>query len=67
MDVNELNRSLNEARGKGIEVRALVFINPGNPTGQCLSAENIRDLIKVPLISHIISVNKKIKLKIYNI
>ena len=46
MDVNELNRSLNEARGKGIEVRALVFINPGNPTGQCLSAENIRDLIK---------------------
>jgi glutamate--glyoxylate aminotransferase len=27
------------------QVRALVFINPGNPTGQCLSEGNLRDLI----------------------
>jgi len=45
LDVNELKNSLASARAKGICVRALVFINPGNPTGQCLSEENLRDLI----------------------
>lgn len=24
-------------RARGVDVRALVFINPGNPTGQCLT------------------------------
>ena len=24
----------------------MVFINPGNPTGQCLSVDNLRDLVK---------------------
>lgn len=27
------------------QVRGLVFINPGNPTGQCLAEANVRDLI----------------------
>eukprot|EP01041_Mallomonas_annulata_P001543 gene1543-2983_t len=45
LDINELQRSIDEARAKGICTRALVFINPGNPTGQCLSQENVRDLI----------------------
>ena len=46
LDVNELRRSLNAAKSKGITVRALVFINPGNPTGQCLSEGNLQDLIR---------------------
>jgi len=46
LDVNELQRSLDESKSKGILTRALVFINPGNPTGQCLTEENIRDLIQ---------------------
>lgn len=33
-------------RSKGIDVRALVFINPGNPTGQCLTYDNLKELIK---------------------
>lgn len=45
LDINELQRSITEARAKGICVRALVFINPGNPTGQCLSEANVRDLL----------------------
>lgn len=45
LDIDELKRSLNEAKSKGINCRALVFINPGNPTGQCLTESNIRDLI----------------------
>jgi aspartate/methionine/tyrosine aminotransferase len=28
------------------QVRGLVFINPGNPTGQCLTEQNLRELIE---------------------
>jgi aspartate/methionine/tyrosine aminotransferase len=45
LDINELQRSIDDGRAKGICPRALVFINPGNPTGQCLSEQNIHDLI----------------------
>ena len=54
LNVNELQRSLNTARAQGITVRAMVFINPGNPTGQCLSEENIRDLIRFCHDNHIV-------------
>lgn len=27
------------------QVRAMVIINPGNPTGQCLSEANLREII----------------------
>ncbi len=40
-----MQKALDEARAKGILVRAFVFINPGNPTGQCLTEQNIVDLI----------------------
>lgn len=46
MRMDELQRSLREARSQGTNVRALVLINPGNPTGSILSVENLRDLIK---------------------
>lgn len=46
LDISELQKALNNAKRENINVKALVFINPGNPTGQCLSYENIRDLIK---------------------
>lgn len=45
LDRKGLEKSVKEAREKGIDVRALVIINPGNPTGQCLSEENMRDII----------------------
>jgi glutamate--glyoxylate aminotransferase len=45
MDVTELQRSIDAARAQGITVRAMVFINPGNPTGQCLTEANLRDII----------------------
>lgn len=44
LNISELKRSLSEARSKGICVRGLVFINPGNPTGQCLNQETLEDL-----------------------
>ncbi len=34
LSVEELRRALTEAREEGKLVRGLVFINPGNPTGE---------------------------------
>ncbi|XP_067640968.1 alanine aminotransferase 1-like [Eurosta solidaginis] len=45
LEVSELERALCEAR-KVCEPRALVVINPGNPTGQVLTRDNIVDIIK---------------------
>ncbi|TPX55332.1 hypothetical protein CcCBS67573_g09487 [Chytriomyces confervae] len=42
----ELARSLAKARSEGVEVRALCIINPGNPTGQCLSLENMNEVVE---------------------
>ncbi|KAG0338808.1 hypothetical protein BG004_007065 [Podila humilis] len=42
----ELQRSYDESVKNGIDTRALVIINPGNPTGQCLSKENMQEIIE---------------------
>ncbi|KAH8421502.1 hypothetical protein KR009_010082, partial [Drosophila setifemur] len=41
----ELQRSFDEAK-KTCNPRALVVINPGNPTGQVLTRENVEEIIK---------------------
>lgn len=46
LDVNDLRRSVAQARYKGITVKAMVIINPGNPTGQCLSEANLREILR---------------------
>ncbi|XP_037869965.1 alanine aminotransferase 1 [Bombyx mori] len=45
LDLRELERSLAEASAT-CNVRALVVINPGNPTGQVLTRDNIESIIK---------------------
>ncbi len=44
LEVPELERSLAEARARGVCVRALVAINPGNPTGNVMSEPNMREV-----------------------
>jgi aspartate/methionine/tyrosine aminotransferase len=46
LNMEELERSLKEATENGIEVRGLVLINPGNPTGQVLSESAVQDIVK---------------------
>nr|XP_029713919.1 alanine aminotransferase 1 [Aedes albopictus] len=45
LDIPGLERSVNEAKASCVP-RILVVINPGNPTGQVLSRENIESIIK---------------------
>mmetsp|Transcript_15356 Transcript_15356/g.34413 ORF Transcript_15356/g.34413 Transcript_15356/m.34413 type:complete len:368 (-) Transcript_15356:100-1203(-) len=44
--VEELERSLADAKKKGIKVNSFVLINPGNPTGQVLSKKAVQDICK---------------------
>jgi glutamate--glyoxylate aminotransferase len=45
LDFADMERSLADAKRKGVTVRGLVFINPGNPTGQVLTEDELRKLI----------------------
>lgn len=45
LEVEELKRALGTAKGK-CQPRAICIINPGNPTGQVLSKENIESVIR---------------------
>lgn len=47
VDVKQMSRTVDEERKKGVDVRSVVVINPGNPTGSCLSLENIQDIIRM--------------------
>ncbi|XP_073311491.1 alanine aminotransferase 2-like [Primulina huaijiensis] len=46
MEVSELKNQLETARSKGVCVRALVVINPGNPTGQVLAENNQKQIVE---------------------
>jgi len=45
MDMSELERALAEAK-QTCDPKAIVIINPGNPTGSVLSRENIENVVK---------------------
>jgi alanine transaminase len=45
LDVKELERAYKESLNR-CKPRAICIINPGNPTGQVLSLENMKEIIK---------------------
>jgi len=45
LDVADLKRATDEARAAGKTVRALVIINPGNPTGAALELSNQQEIV----------------------
>lgn len=44
-DLNTIKSAYKKASSEGIDVRAIVVINPGNPTGASLSADDIKAVI----------------------
>lgn len=45
--MDNLRNTLSAARANGTVVRGIAIINPGNPTGNILVEEQIKDIIKV--------------------
>lgn len=45
LDVTELEASYKNAKDRGVNIKAITVINPGNPTGQVLSRKNIENII----------------------
>jgi alanine transaminase len=52
LEVNELERAMNESKDKCMP-RVLVVINPGNPTGQVLTRTNIEKVIRFAYENHL--------------
>lgn len=47
LDIDDVEKNIDKARHEGTNVKAMVVINPGNPTGNCLSLENMEDIVRV--------------------
>jgi len=47
LPMDEVRRSLAQARADGVQPRALVVINPGNPTGNCLPLANMQEIVRL--------------------
>ncbi|KAI9013462.1 pyridoxal phosphate-dependent transferase [Hyaloraphidium curvatum] len=47
MSPESIRDSVRKARGEGLDVRAVCVINPGNPTGNCLSREDVEKVIDI--------------------
>ncbi|KAK9756060.1 hypothetical protein RND81_01G070600 [Saponaria officinalis] len=45
LEISDLKKQLDDARSKGITVKTMVVINPGNPTGQVLTEENQKQIV----------------------
>lgn len=45
-NMNEIRESYKKAKSEGIDVRAIVVINPGNPTGASLSGDDVRNVLE---------------------
>ncbi|KKY16028.1 putative alanine aminotransferase [Phaeomoniella chlamydospora] len=45
-DIDAIRESCTKARLEGTDVRAIAVINPGNPTGASLTAEEVTEIIK---------------------
>lgn len=46
-NISELREIIKKKRAEGVDVRCIVIINPGNPTGASLSEEDIGSVIKL--------------------
>jgi len=52
--ISELERTLKEAIEKGIDVRAIIINNPGNPGGQMLSLSTIEQIVRFSERNHLV-------------
>ncbi|KAJ5759340.1 hypothetical protein N7520_006496 [Penicillium odoratum] len=53
-NVNAIKQSIKDARAKNINVRSVAVINPGNPTGASLSADDIKAVLEIAAEEHLV-------------
>lgn len=53
-DIEGIRDSVSNAKAGGTDVRAIVVINPGNPTGACLSPEAIKKVIDIAVEENLV-------------
>ncbi|EPY51091.1 alanine aminotransferase [Schizosaccharomyces cryophilus OY26] len=46
VDVKQFKQAYEEESKKGTNIRLCVFINPGNPTGACMTEESIEEMLR---------------------
>jgi alanine transaminase len=46
ISMQNLNNVVTDAKANGTNVRAMAIINPGNPTGQVMTQENLQDIVR---------------------
>lgn len=54
LSMARLQEALDSARSRGIEVRAIVVINPGNPTGQCVHADQLKLVVRFAYTNNLV-------------
>lgn len=53
-NVDEVREIVAATKEQNIDLKSIVVINPGNPTGAVLSVQNIRDIIDVSADNHLV-------------
>ena len=46
-EMNKVEECIEDAKSRRVDPRAIVVINPGNPTGACMSREEIRNVLRL--------------------
>ncbi len=60
LDIEELERSIAEAKKQGKNVKALCIINPGNPTGAIFSAETLEKIIQFSVRNKLVLISDEV-------
>ena len=67
LSVEKMEKALDESEKEGKNVKALVIINPGNPTGSILSAESIEKVIEFAVKNRLVLIADEVyRENIYN-
>lgn len=65
LDVAELDRSIEYTRAQGKTAKAIVVINPGNPTGAIFSAETIKKIIEFAVNNRLIIIADEVGINLF--
>lgn len=60
LDLEELERSIQQAKKDGKTPKAIVIINPGNPTGAIFNAETIKKIIEFSVKNKLVLISDEV-------